>query len=416
MKKIEKYTIGMGDRFTHQGVAQLSAVIQAQEAGIDVYPVWNKSHREHQIVGTEPISLTNEAAAAVKELNWDKPYHVDADHIRMDTVSSFLEGSDFFTLDVSDAVGEPASSEEFEAWLHTMRPLIHQSNSGDTDSSGSAISDDFLQKTASKYLRAAVQAGELYRHIADQKDPDTFITELSIDETSEAQSPEELWLILSMVAWQRIPIQTIAPKFTGRFNKGVDYIGNVDDFARDFEADLDVIHQAIRIFGLPETLKISVHTGSDKFSLYPVMNRIIKAKDCGLHLKTAGTTWLEELIGLSEAGGEALEMAKEIYTKSYGQIDDLISRYQNVISIDPAKLPVAEEIHSWDAQRFAQTLRHEPGNEHYNPDFRQLLHVGFKVAANMGERYQDALRKHKSTIAKGVSYNLLERHILPLYR
>ncbi|MGD9264265.1 MAG: hypothetical protein PVJ71_00655, partial [Lysobacterales bacterium] len=100
--KLEKYSFGMGDRFMHQGKAQLQAVVLAKEAGIDVIPVWNKSDREHVIVGTEPLSLREEADAATRDLGWLGAYHVDADHINLSNVDRFLHCSDFFTIDVGD--------------------------------------------------------------------------------------------------------------------------------------------------------------------------------------------------------------------------------------------------------------------------------------------------------------------------
>jgi tagaturonate epimerase len=109
-----------------------------------------------------------------------------------------------------------------------------------------------------------------------------------------------------MISREGIPVQTIAPKFTGRFNKGGDYVGDLTQFEKEFDEDLSVIAFAIREFGLADTLKLSVHSGSDKFSIYSIINRLIKKHDCGLHVKTAGTTWLEEVIGLAESGGEGL--------------------------------------------------------------------------------------------------------------
>src|SRR5690606_16217825 len=124
-----------------------------------------------------------------------------------------------------------------------------------------------------------------------------------------------LFFILKMIADEKIPVQTIAPKFTGRFNKGVDYVGDVAQFTKEFEQDVLVIEFAISEFGLPDDLKLSVHSGSDKFTIYPIMAEIIKKYDKGIHVKTAGTSWLEEVIGLSISGDEGLDVAKEIYTK-----------------------------------------------------------------------------------------------------
>jgi len=112
-----KYSFGIGDRFCHQGKAQLSAVVKAKEQGLDVTPVWNKSHREHTIIGTVPDDTRKEAIDAVAALNWDGPYFVDADHIGLGNVEEFLESSDFFTLDVADFIGETADKADVDSFV-----------------------------------------------------------------------------------------------------------------------------------------------------------------------------------------------------------------------------------------------------------------------------------------------------------
>src|SRR5665647_1913967 len=124
-----------------------------------------------------------------------------------------------------------------------------------------------------------------------------------------------------------VPVQTIAPKFTGRFNKGVDYEGDPIRFGKEFEEDILVIRYAVAKFGLPKNLKLSVHSGSDKFSIYPIIGSVIRKHDCGLHLKTAGTTWLEEVIGLAVSGGKGLEIAKLIYRNAYERREELCAPY-----------------------------------------------------------------------------------------
>src|SRR5215469_15207368 len=106
--QLPKYSMGIGDRFAHQGRAQLAAFVRARELGVDVAPVWNKSNREHLIVHSEPASVRVEAEEAVKALSWKGSYFVDADHIGLKTVDRFLGCSDFFTLDVADFIGKPA--------------------------------------------------------------------------------------------------------------------------------------------------------------------------------------------------------------------------------------------------------------------------------------------------------------------
>jgi hypothetical protein len=199
------------------------------------------------------------------------------------------------------------------------------------------ITPELLRATAAKFLFAVEEAGKVYRKIEAAKGKGNFIAEVSMDETDAAQTPAELLIILAAIADEGIPVQTIAPKFTGRFNKGVDYVGNVAQFRREMALDVAAIAWAVSNFGLPGNLKLSIHSGSDKFSIYPAIYETTKKS--GVHLKTAGTTWLEEIIGLAEAGGDGLALAKEIYAEAYAHREELCAPYATVIDIDPAKLP-----------------------------------------------------------------------------
>jgi len=411
--KLGKFSFGMGDRFGHQGKAQLKACVLATELGAEFIPVWNKSNREHAFIGTEPSSLRAEADAAVKALGWKKPYHVDADHIRLETVDRFIAPSDFFTIDVADSIGQPASVTDVKAFMdrhpeltgkifipHIGRPF--------------EITRAEVERVAGKFLLAAQEAGKIYRHIAQAKGEGNFITEVSMDETDSPQTPPELLIILAALADEGIPLQTIAPKFTGRFNKGVDYVGDIRQFEQEFNDDVAVIAHAIQRYGLPPSLKLSVHSGSDKFSIYEPICQALKKFNAGVHIKTAGTTWLEELIGLAEAGGDGLEIAKEIYAHAVGQVDEFCAPYASVIDIDKSKLPPAAVVNGWSSRQFTDALRHDQKNPAFNPSFRQLLHVSFKVAAKKGDRYLNALKKHEAIVAKNVTENLFERHMKPL--
>jgi hypothetical protein len=277
------------------------------------------------------------------------------------------------------------------------------------------VSPEQTCAAAQKYLFAVSEAGKIYRHIAGRKGVGRFITEVSMDETDSPQTPSELLLILAAIADEGIPIQTIAPKFTGRFNKGVDYVGNVEQFEREFSEDLAVIAYAIARYGLPANLKLSVHSGSDKFSIYAPIRRSLRRFQAGVHVKTAGTTWLEELIGLAEAGSDGLAMAKEVYASALDHLDELCAPYASVIDIDPKKLPPASVVNRWTADEYAETLRHDQQNKRFNPDVRQLLHVGYKIASKMGARYTDMLAASEASISRNVTQNLYDRHIVPLF-
>lgn len=408
--KLEKFSFGVGDRFARQAKAQLQAFVLAAEQGVEVTPVWNKSNREHVIVGSEPASTRAAVEAAVKELHWPKPYHIDADHIQLGTVDRFIPHSDFYTIDVADWIGKPADVKAVDAFIEAHPELVGRISIPQIEWPFQTTVSD-VRGVVSKYLLAVQEAGKIYRHIVEKKAGRIFITEVSMDETDSPQTPPELLIILAAIADEKIPIQTIAPKFTGRFNKGVDYVGDIAQFEKEFSEDLAVIDFAVKQYGLPNTLKLSVHSGSDKFSIYGPMRRALARFGSGLHIKTAGTTWLEEVIGLAEAGGDGLAIAREIYAGALEHAQELCAPYATVIDIDFKKLPSAATVNGWSAKQFTSALRHDQSNPEFNLHLRQLIHVGYKIAAKMGNRYLDALAKYEDTVARNVTTNLYERHM-----
>ena len=411
---LEKFSFGVGDRFAHQAKSQLAAFQKLAANGVTVAPVWNKSNREHTFVGSEPQSVFDAGKAAVAALGWKDGWHVDADHIRIETVDRFIPHSDFFTLDVADSIGKAAAPEEVLGFLERHPELI-----GTITIPGIATpfqtTREEVERIVSKFLLAVQDAGRIYRHIEMKKGAANFITEVSMDETDAPQTPPELLVILAAIADEKIRAQTIAPKFTGRFNKGVDYVGDLVQFEKEFHDDLAVIAFAIARYGLPANLKLSVHSGSDKFSLYPIIRRTLPKFGAGLHIKTAGTTWLEEIIGLAEAGGDGLALGKEIYAYALAHVDELCAPYASVIDIDKAKLPSAETVNAWTGAQLASAIRHIPGHPDFNAHMRQLLHVSFKLAAKAGVRYTDLLKANEAIVAKNVTENIYERHMRPLF-
>jgi hypothetical protein len=411
--ELGRFSLGMGDRFGHQAQAQLQACVLAAKCDVIITPVWNKSNREHLIIGSEPASVRAAAEAAVQKLAWHRPFFVDADHIRLETLDHFLAPSNFFTIDVADSIGalaEPGAVHEF--------CRRHPEFAAGIDVPGIAPSiklpPSALGKNVTKYLPAVHEAGKIYRHIARAKDAG-FVVEISMDETDSPQTPAELLVILAALADEGISLQTIAPKFTGRFNKGVDYVGDVAQFEREFNDDLCVIAFAVKRYGLPTDLKLSVHSGSDKFSIYPAIHRALAKHNAGVHLKTAGTTWLEECIGLAGAGGDGLKLVKDIYAGALENLDELCAPYATVIDINRTELPSATMVNGWTSEQFVSALRHDQKNPAFNAHLRQLFHVGFKVAAKTGRRYLDQLDACEEIIAHNVTTNLFDRHIKALF-
>jgi hypothetical protein len=145
------------------------------------------------------------------------------------------------------------------------------------------------------------------------------------------------------------------------------------------------------------------------------MGELLRKHNKGIHIKTAGTTWLEEMIGLALAGDEALALTKSIYAKAYDRRNELCAPYSAVIDIDESQLPIAGRGRKMEWSAVADTLRHIPGHPLYNPSFRQLIHVGYKVAAEYSNVYISLINQNASIVGKQVTENIYHRHFRRLF-
>lgn len=411
---IDKYSFGVGDRFTKEGEAQLEAIQEINNKGVPVAPVWNKSYREHTIVKTNHSSVAKEAADAVTAKGWKGNYYVDADHISLKIVDEFIDYSNFFTIDVAHFIGQPADDKSKEEFVNRHSKYTGKMTIPGIDKQF-MVTKDFLADVADNYLLAIQDVKKIYDHICAKKGKDNFIPEVSMDECEIAQTPIELFFILAELKALGVEVQTIAPKFSGLFAKGVDYIGDLDGFTQEFEQDVAVCEFAKKELGLPSSLKLSVHSGSDKFSIYPAIKKAIDKFSAGIHVKTAGTTWLEEVIGLAEAGGKGLEIAKKIYSGAMSRFDELTGPYATVLDIDKNKLPSVDEVNAYTSEQFTKALIHDKTCRDYNSSFRQVIHVGYKIAVELGNEFTSALDEYRDVIAKNVKYNILNRHLSLLF-
>lgn len=414
MKKLEQLSFGIGDRFGKEGRAQLRAIQEINRLGAPVVPVWNKSHREHQLVGSKPAHVAWEAEDAVKANAWEKAYYVDADHINLSNVEEFLMDSNFFTIDVANLIGTPPPEDLKEDFVarNVEDPVNHSLIKFIPEVT---ISSERLRLFADQYLTAIHEVKKIHDYILARRSGDTFITEVSMDEVEQSQSPLDLFLILKELKHIDVEPQTIAPKFSGLFPKGVDFVGDPDVFKTEFELDIRILQQAKEVLGLPDNLKLSVHSGSDKFSIYPAIRTCIAQYNTGVHIKTAGTTWLEEVAGLARGGLAGLAIAKHIYREAHHRYEELTAPYKAVLNIDPAYLPVARDVLSWRSDRFVKSLVHESTEALFNPHFRQLIHVAYRIAAEMGNEFTDALDHYRDPIEEQVYDNLLKRHLTHLF-
>ncbi len=330
------------------------------------------------------------------------------------TFNKFIAASDFYTIDVADYIGRAVSGAAIAAYLADMKRYLGELRLPGIEEPVK-VTQELLEAIAGKYLFAVEQASRVYQHIVAKKGQGNFITEVSFDEADSPQTPAELLFILAGLAREKVPAMTVAPKFSGEFLKGIDYVGDIARFTREFQADLAVLDFAKAEFKMPDGLKLSIHSGSDKFSLYPIMHQAIKAKGAGIHLKTAGTTWLEEVIGLASAGGEGLAFAKALYREGYDRYDEMAKPYLLVIQIDKTKLPTPGAVDRYSAQEYVQALQHVQSCKSFNIHLRQLVHISFKIAAEKGEAYLALLKMHRSAVEACVTENILKRHVEPLF-
>ena len=412
--RLEKYSFGMGDRFGKEGTAQLQAIQEINNLGIEVVPVWNKSNREHTIIGSSPAMVRMEAIDAVATCRYPGKYYTDADHVNADTVDRFIDSHDFFTLDVAHFIGITPDVESTAGFVAGYSRYLGPMQIPGIECPFE-VTPQFLESLSNNYLTAIDEVQRIYNHLCLVKGAANFVAEISVDEATSAQSPLELFFIMALLKEKGVDAQTIAPRFSGLFAKGIDYIGDIEGFAREIDQDMAIIRHAVEVLGMPSNLKLSIHSGSDKFSIYPAIKAAIQKYDAGIHVKTAGTTWLEEVIGLAESGTEGLNMAKEIYCQSLLRFDELSAPYATVLHIDRTMLPPADEVRSWSGAGFSEALTHNARCTHFNPHMRQLMHVGYKVAAEMGSAFHSMLDKHAGIIGERVKYNLLERHLKPLF-
>lgn len=212
--ELGKISIGMGDRFAHQGVAQLRAIVKANQAGHDISPVWNKSNREHIYVHSHPADVRKEADHAVATLGFKGKYFVDADHINLSTVAPFVETADFFTLDVAAFIGKPSADEDVQKFVDSCTSYM-----GDLQIPGIQqpikVTRELLVEIASRFLAATQQASEIYQYLVDKKGKGNFITEVSMDEVEHPQTPVYLFFILKMLADKGVPAQNHCTQIYG---------------------------------------------------------------------------------------------------------------------------------------------------------------------------------------------------------
>lgn len=386
-------SVGLGDRL---GLATPGHVRAARDRRIAIFFV-QQSIREMSRTRRTPEQVLDDATWGLFQEGWREGFGADADHLKTleDADACVAAGFTLFTVDPSEYVDDTAHTlspsvlreknntlpwEDLEiSWADLRRTYV-----GKRFQAGQAsfvFNEESLLRTAVKYGRAIAHIVRMHRHIADNMGKGTFELEISVDETETPTTPLEHFFVASELKRLGVEWVSLAPRFVGQFEKGVDYIGDPQAFEEDF-----ICHAAVaRQLG---PYKLSIHSGSDKFSIYPVAAR---ASEGLVHLKTAGTSYLEALRAVAllepELFRRIVAFAIERYPQdrsSYRVSADL-SHLPDPRSLDDAALKgMLDEFHS-----------------------REVLHVTYgSVLDKFGEQLLKVLRREEE-----VYYQILEQHI-----
>ncbi len=377
-------SFGFGDRLGLATLGHMAAV-----RGTKFAPIFaQQSVRENTRTGRTPQQVMDDARRAVDAARWDLPWGADADHLKtVEDLLPFVQaGYTFFTVDPGEHVDNMADTDPVDVlkqkivgfnWNELTTLYLNQNG----EQAWGQFEPETLMRAIVKYGKAIQHTVTIYQRLSEMKD--VFDFEVSVDETDSPTKPLEHYFIANELTRLGVRFTSLAPRFIGRFEKGVDYIGDLD--ALDTEL---AKHAAVTAhFG---TYKLSLHSGSDKFSVYPLI-----AKHWGerIHVKTAGTSYLEALRVLAEhepdlflkiysLGRECYEIDKRTYHVS--------ARLDRLPSIDD--LPsLLNDFHA-----------------------REVLHVTFGSAlAQFGLELKAALVKHDNAYYEGLKAHF-DKHLILL--
>lgn len=320
-------SFGFGDRL---GLATPGHVAALKHSTLKIQPIFaQQSVRENARTGRTPQQVMDEAKRAVEAAGWDAPWGADADHLKtVDDLPPFVEaGYTFFTVDPGAHVDNAADTDPLsvlqekaqgQAWDELSALYL----TGNGDAAYGAFDPETLLRALVKYGRAINHTIAMYRRLSELKD--AFDFEVSVDETDAPTTPLEHFFIANELTRAGVKFTSLAPRFIGRFEKGVDYIGDLAALDAELAKHAAVTAQ----FG---TYKLSLHSGSDKFSVYPL---IVKHWGQRIHVKTAGTSYLEALRTLAVTSPALFERIWALGLARYGT-----DRATYHVSADPVLVP-----------------------------------------------------------------------------
>ncbi len=394
---------GLGDRL---GLATPGHVRAVRAAGRDLAPIFaQQSIREMERTGRTPRQVMDDATWGVFAEGWQDGFGADADHLKTpaDVDACVAAGYTFFTFDPGDHVddaAEGAGATELRAMLDRLPwDLLEDTEKDlfgryaqrlfDFEGHDLALDEAVLARAAAKYGRAVAHAATLYRHLEGAMGDRPFEVEVSVDETASPTTHAQHLYIANELSRLGVRWVSLAPRYVGRFEKGVVYIGDVALFEEDF-----AVHAAIaRRFG---PYKLSLHSGSDKFSIYPAAVRRTRGL---VHLKTAGTSYLEALRTMAALDAD---LFREIYAFAHERYEEDRASYHVSASLEKSAAP--GDVAGKDLPALLDRF-----------DEREILHVTFGsvlTREDLCDRLMGALVAHPEDYAENLEKHFL-RHLEP---
>lgn len=394
-------SFGFGDRLGLATPGHLAAAAPYDFAGIFA----QQSIREMTRTGRTPQEVIAAATEALAATNYALPWGADADHLktREDVFATAEAGFCFFTIDPSEFVNNAADDMPEDQLEAEVQKQVADGVFGSKHPESLYLSRDFETKSATyrferaslmravvKYGRAVQHCEVMAEHIAEANPTRLYEIEVSVDETDSPTQPLEHLFFANELQRRGVTIVSLAPRFIGEFEKGIDYKGDL----KAFESSLTEHVSIARAFG---PYKISIHSGSDKFSIYPIIGRV-----CGelLHVKTAGTSYLEALRVLARVD---TALFREIINYSGQRFGEDRQSYH--ISVQESDIPGLLRTSNDELERVFLDENHG----------RQVLHVTFgsvltQGSTAKGQSFKSALLEHLEANAD-LHTEVLERHL-----
>ncbi len=383
---------GVGDRL---GIATPGHVRAVRDTGVAAIFA-QQSVRENARTRRSPQDVVDDAMWGVFREGWRAPWGADADHLKLlEDIESFVSaGYTFYTIDPNDYVDDAADTEDDATLLkkaaalpwHDLQSSLEQTQERylktfELDGLSLTFDKHTLSKALAKYGGAVAHAVRMTKGLQTQLGSRPFEMEISVDETGTTTTLLEHLYIASELKRLHVPFVSLAPRFVGRFEKGVGYIGDVQELEQNIAGHASIMRS------FDNSYKLSLHTGSDKFEVYPLAMRYTQGR---VHLKTAGTSYLE-----------ALRLIASIDSKLFREIWDFTRQHYehdrktyHVSATLEATVPAAD-------------LTDEQLPDLLNQfDARQVLHVTFgSVLDTYGADLQRILRANLEAY-----YSYIQKH------